>query len=192
MANSNFTITKQLSKYTVFKIYGSCSAKLTRIHNSMRSHSNSSSCKSFLDTSCSKQADKFQSCIQLQTVSTVWIKQLCQNEALARNFESRFLKDQIWRPRVHRFTTQQQLFLELSHIQRLLEKSWIFYVCLSSVVAGRSFLKLKYFTKERLATVCSLISITMVVRFWCSIVFGFMARSDWLISVRQMHSVRCT
>lgn len=87
MANSNFTMRKQLSKYTVFKIYGSCSAKLTRIHNSMRSHSNSSSCKSFFDTSCSKQADKFQSCIQLQTVSTVWIKQLCQNEALARNFE---------------------------------------------------------------------------------------------------------
>lgn len=105
-----------------------------------------------------------------------------------KKFRKQIFANQKWRSMIHK--SFQQLLLKA--VPRSATPREILYILCMCHLCGywTKLFKTQKCDLRCLATVCFIISITMVVRIWCSIVVGFIARSDWLISLPQFKTER--
>lgn len=142
-ANSNCTKRKQLSKYIFQAASIPAFSKTTTLQNSMNSIRIPALGNSFWHRlSNSKALDNYK---QIQRFK---LQQLYQVEATCswKKFESRSKTDQIWRPLVDSQILSSFVRV-LGHLTTPQEVLNILCASLSAVT-GRSFLKLKYFTRD--------------------------------------------
>lgn len=140
-ANSNCTKRKQLSKYIFQAASIPAFSKTTTLQNSMNSIRIPALGNSFWHRlSNSKALDNYK---QIQRFK---LQQLYQVEASCKKFESRSKTDQIWRPLVDSQILSSFVRV-LGHLTTPQEVLNILCASLSAVT-GRSFLKLKYFTRD--------------------------------------------